>query len=174
MAQFTFQSFWGQFGWMSIVLDRRFYILFLAITTISAVLSMAWWLHGLSAWNRLKARIAAAPPDQSPLTSSGASMLWSPFLVLTRAQSLALDMLALLALGALLGFIWYNLQFVQHQGRYLYSGLIPIGTALALGWHFIASRKARVLPWLWALLLLGFLALDAHLLLRVILPNMRG
>ena len=166
MAQFTFQSFWGQFGWMSIVLDRRFYLLFLAITVVSTALYLAWWLHGLSARRRLQGKTT---------TRSGAS-IYSPFLVLTREQSLALDMLALLALGALLGFIWYNLQFVQHQGRYLYSGLIPIGTALALGWHFVFSRNAlavRLQGWLWAALLLAFIALDAHLLFRVILPAMR-
>lgn len=163
MGQFTFQSFWGQFGWMSIVLDRRFYLLFLAVTVISTGLYLAWWLHGLSASRRLKGKTT---------TSTGAS-IYSPFLVLTREQTLALDMLALLALGALLGFIWYNLQFVQHQGRYLYSGLIPIGTALALGWHFIFSRRVRIEQWLWAGLLVAFIALDAHLLFRVILPAMR-
>jgi Dolichyl-phosphate-mannose-protein mannosyltransferase len=163
MAQFTFQSFWGQFGWMSIVLDRRFYLLFLAVTLISTVLFLAWWAHGLSARARLKGK---------ETTSTGAS-IYSPFLVLTREQTLALDLLALLALGALLGFIWYNLQFVQHQGRYLYSGLIPIGVGLSLGWHFIVSRRARLQQWLWLALLLGMIALDAHLLFRVILPAMR-
>jgi 4-amino-4-deoxy-L-arabinose transferase-like glycosyltransferase len=165
MAQFTFQSFWGQFGWMSIVIDRRFYVLFLAVTAISTVLFLAWWAHGLSAKSRLKGK---------ETTSTGAS-IYSPYLVLTRQQTLALDMLALLALCALLGFIWYNLQFVQHQGRYLFSGLIPIAAALSLGWHFVLSRKgARLLPWLWLALLLGFIALDAHMLFRVILPAMRG
>jgi 4-amino-4-deoxy-L-arabinose transferase-like glycosyltransferase len=167
MGQFTFQSFWGQFGWMSIVIDRRFYILFLAITVISTVLFMAWWVHGLSAKHRLSGKTE---------TSTGAS-IYSPWLVLTREQTLALDMLAVLAVGALFGFIWYNLQFVQHQGRYLYSGLIPIAVALSLGWHFIFSRKAlalRIQGWLWLGLLLAFIALDAHMLFRVILPAMRG
>lgn len=167
MAQFTFQSFWGQFGWMSIVLDRRFYLLFLAITVASVLLFLAWWLHGLSAKRRLKGKTQ---------TSTDAS-IYSPFLVLTREQQLALDMLAVLALGAVGGFIWYNLQFVQHQGRYLYSGLIPIGLGMSLGWHFILSRKAlavRLQQWLWLALLLAFIALDAHLLFRVILPAMHA
>jgi hypothetical protein len=79
-----------------------------------------------------------------------------------------------LALGAVLGFAWYNLQFVQHQGRYLYPGLIPIATGFSLGWHFIVSRKERIQRWLWLALVLAFIALDAHLLFRVILPAMRG
>ena len=128
---------------------------------------MAWWVHGLSAKRRLRGKTE---------TSTGVS-IYSPWLVLTREQTLALDMLAVLALGAVLGFIWYNLQFVQHQGRYLYSGLIPISVALSLGWHFVFSRKAlavRLQRWLWLALLLAFIALDAHLLFRVILPAMRG
>ncbi|HEY3290324.1 MAG TPA: glycosyltransferase family 39 protein [Anaerolineae bacterium] len=167
MAQFTFQSFWGKFGWMSIVLDRRFYLMFLGVTVVSVVLFLAWWAHGLSAQRRLKGKTE---------TTSGAS-IYSPWLVLTHEQKLALDMLAVLALGAVAGFIWYNLQFVQHQGRYLYSGLIPIGLGISLGWHFILSRRAlalRLQRWLWLALLLAFVALDAHLLFRVILPAMHA
>ncbi|MCL5997829.1 MAG: glycosyltransferase family 39 protein [Chloroflexi bacterium] len=164
MVETTFQSFWGQFGWMSIVIDRRLYLLFLAASAVSALLFLAWWVHGLSAKARLKGHAT---------TSTGAG-IYSPYLVLTREQTLALDMLAVLALGALLGFIWYNLQFVQHQGRYLFSGLIPIATALSLGWHFIVSRKPWVERWLWLALLLAFIALDGHMLFRVILPTMQG
>ena len=163
MAQFTFQSFWGQFGWMSIVLDQRFYWLFGAVTGASMLLFLAWWLHSLSAWRRLRGKAS---------TSRGDS-IYSPWLVLTREQTIALELLALLALGALFGFIWYNLQFVQHQGRYLYMGLIPIGLAFSLGWHFILSRQAFLQRWLWLALVLAFVALDGHLLFRVILPAMR-
>ncbi len=167
MGQFTFQSFWGQFGWMSIVIDQRFYILFLGITAISTALFLAWWLHGQSAIRRLKDKTQTRTGDT----------IYTPWLVLTREQTLALDLLAVLALGALAGFIWYNLQFVQHQGRYLYSGLIPTGMALSLGWHFALSRNRlalRVQSWLWLALLLAFIALNGHMLFRVILPAMRG
>lgn len=151
MAQFTFQSFWAQFGWMSITIDPRLYMLLLAVTGVSAVLFMAWWFGR-------KATGAAEVP-------------------LTSATNASLTLLALLALGALLGFIWYNLQFVQHQGRYLYGALIPIATALALGWHWALGRikpLQRWLPWLWVALLVAFIALDAHLIFRVMLPAMRG
>lgn len=164
MVEFTFHSFWGQFGWMSIVLDQRFYWLFGAITIASTLLFLAWWVHSLSAWRRLRNKTA---------TSRGES-IYSPWLVLTREQTIALEVLAILAVGTILGFIWYNLQFVQHQGRYLYMGLIPIGTAFSLGWHFILSRQARLQRWLWLALVVAFIALDAHLLFRVILPAMLG
>jgi hypothetical protein len=32
--------------------------------------------------------------------------------------------------------IWYNLTFVQHQGRYLFPALIPISVGLAAGLAF--------------------------------------
>ncbi len=163
MAQFTFQSFWGQFGWMSIVLDRRFYWLFLAVTAISTLLFLAWWLHSLSAWRRLRGK----------QTTSRGQSVYSPFLVLTREQTIALETLGVLMIGTLLAFIWYNLQFVQHQGRYLYMGLISIATAFSLGWHFIVSRQLRLQRWLWLAMVIAFIALDAHLLFRVILPAMR-
>jgi hypothetical protein len=164
MVQFTFQSFWGQFGWMSIVLDQRFYWLFDAVSIASTLLFLAWWLHSLSAWKRLQGK---------PTTARGES-IYSPRLVLTREQTIALETLAILAVGTLLGFVWYNLQFVQHQGRYLFMGLISIGTAFSLGWHFILSRQPRLQRWLWLALVLAFIALDAHLLFRVILPAMLG
>jgi hypothetical protein len=33
------------------------------------------------------------------------------------------------------GYVGYNLKFVQHQGRYFFWGLLPIGTVVALGWR---------------------------------------
>ena len=164
MVEFTFQSFWGQFGWMSIVLDQRFYWLFGTITIASTLLFLAWWVHSLSAWRRLR----------NKTTTSRGESIYSPWLVLTREQTIALEVLALLAVGTVLGFIWYNLQFVQHQGRYLYMGLISIGMAFSLGWHFILSRQPRLQRWLWLALVVAFIALDAHLLFRVILPAMLG
>ena len=105
-------------------------------------------------------------------TKSGASV-YSPYLVLTQSQSRQLTTLALLALLTLLSFIWYNLQFVQAQGRYLYSALIPISLAFALGWGFILSRREAVARWTWLVLLVALAALDVYALLRVILPAMK-
>jgi len=141
MAQTTFQSFWGQFGWMSVVLDTRFYLALLAFTAVSAALFLAWWISS--------ARRGLAAPQRSALT-----------------------LFAALALGGLLGFAWYNLQFVQHQGRYLYPGLAPIATGLSLGWHFPLSRWPRLRNWAWLAGLLALAAFDVYLLWRVILPAM--
>lgn len=162
LLQTTFQSFWGQFGWMSIPLDRRIYLALLVFTLVSATLFLAWWIHGRAARRRLSRQMRARADDG----------LYSPYLLLTTQQSRALALLASVALFTLLADAWYNLQFVQHQGRYLYPALIPIATACALGWGFLFSRREAIGRWLWPALLIGLAALDAYLLFRVILPGM--
>jgi hypothetical protein len=54
-------------------------------------------------------------------------------------------------------YLWYNTQFVQHQGRYLFTALIAIGLAVALGWRE-ALRRERAWP-LAAVLLVGAVVL---------------
>ena len=56
-------------------------------------------------------------------------------------------MLMLLSvLLTLLTYAWYNTQFVQHQGRYLFTALIPVAIAFALGWEAaIWPRASRIL-----------------------------
>ena len=65
----------------------------------------------------------------------------------------------------LAAYLWYNTQFVQHQGRYLFTALVPIGLAAALGWRE-ALRRERAWP-LAAALLVGAAALR----LAGLLPN---
>jgi hypothetical protein len=45
-----------------------------------------------------------------------------------------------------LGYTWYNLEFVQFQGRYLFPALIPLGLFFSLGLHEAFSRR-----WAWGL-----------------------
>jgi hypothetical protein len=144
LLRVTFQSFWGQFGWMSITLSNRFYLGFLAFTLLSAVFFVLWWRHA-----------------QSSQTE-------------TPGQKKALTLMAMLAGMAVLAFAWYNLQFEQHQGRYLYPALIPIAMAMSLGWHFVLRRFALAQQWLWLGFAVVFAALDVYLLLRVILPQMKA
>jgi hypothetical protein len=90
----------------------------------------------------------------------------------TERQSRQLTLLAFLALLTLLAFIWYNTQFVQHQGRYLFPALIPVGLALGLGWSIVAARWPDLLRWLWLAPLVILAALDFYALFRVALPQM--
>ena len=55
-------------------------------------------------------------------------------------------LLALSTLLTLLVYAWYNTQFVQHQGRYLFTALIPIALAFVAGWD--GAIRPRTGRWL--------------------------
>jgi 4-amino-4-deoxy-L-arabinose transferase-like glycosyltransferase len=138
--RFTFQSFWGQFGWMGVVLPARIYQA-LAVLSALLVIGFLWWLFD---------------PRRPRLTS---------------LQHIRLLLLLASCLLTSLSFLWYNLNFVQHQGRYLFPALIPLGTAAALG----LSTVARVLPeriraWAIGALFAGLAALDVYCLFKFIIP----
>ncbi len=122
----TFHSFWGQFGWMGVPIDARLYQ-GLAIWSGVAVAGLAAWAVGA----RQQARKGRRP---------------------ARWQATAGGLLALLALFSVTGYLWYNVQFVQYQGRYLFTALVPISLAAAVGWRE-ALRPERA--WLLAVLLIG-------------------
>jgi 4-amino-4-deoxy-L-arabinose transferase-like glycosyltransferase len=140
--RFTFQSFWGQFGWMGVVLPARIYQ---ALALLSALLIIGFIIHLLQ--QRRPSQSPNPPVPQSP------------------------NLLALFAVLTFLSFVWYNLTFVQHQGRYLFPALIPIGTAAALGLSalvIILPRRWR--PWAIAALFAGLAALDVYCLFKFIIP----
>ena len=101
---FTFKSFWGVFGWLGVFMDGRVYTL-LGLLSILVVVGL------LSQWRRLRR----------------AELTISPF------QKRGLVLLGLQALIVLITYIWYNLEFVQHQGRYLFPALVAISIGFALG-----------------------------------------
>jgi 4-amino-4-deoxy-L-arabinose transferase-like glycosyltransferase len=101
---------------------------------------------------------------------------------------LLLSLLFVLTVG---GYLYYNVTFVQHQGRYLFPALIPIGLAFAIGWwqmlEKIKSLMARPLarstrdwtPWLdqaqliiFALIFIYLARLDLVALQRYIVPSL--
>jgi 4-amino-4-deoxy-L-arabinose transferase-like glycosyltransferase len=110
-VQTTFHSFWGQFGWMGVLMDERIYL-------VLGILSAAVGLGLITALPRV-------------------------------LRDDAFVFVALLSLSFLLTFalyIWYNLTFVQHQGRYLFPALVPISCAFAAGLsHALRPRLARIL-----------------------------
>jgi 4-amino-4-deoxy-L-arabinose transferase-like glycosyltransferase len=106
----------------------------------------------------------------------------------SRYGGLLLTLLFVLTVG---GYLYYNLTFVQHQGRYLFPALIPIGLAVSIGWdHILGQLKAGLLkltarsqrdwtPWLdeaqlilFALIFIYLARLDLVALQRYILPNL--
>ncbi len=109
----TFQSFWGQFGWMAVPFHPPVY---LALGVVSATLA-----GGFLGWLVDHRRQPLTPPQRDGLL-----------------------LLAVSALLTLAAYLWYNLTFVQHQGRYLFPALIPLALAAALGLEWLlAPRIAR-------------------------------
>ena len=151
--QTTFQSFWGQFGWMGVVMDQRVY---LALLVFSAGLLLGLAGTAVDYW-RSGQRLR---PEQADLT-----------VVLAFALVLAVAV-----------YLYYNLTFVQFQGRYLYPALpiIALGAALALRqWArwltaWLRPQHPAVRQWAaWALPLvpIGLMAaLDVFALYRFIIP----
>lgn len=124
----TFQSFWAQFGWMGILIDSRLYgVLALFSVLIALGVLLAGWRLG-----RGEVR-------------------------LTTQQKASLGVLGLSGLTTVAGYLWYNLQFVQHQGRYLFPALIPIGLLAAIGMRELCSRRGSLIAA--CVLAAGFLAL---------------
>ncbi|MGQ9715347.1 MAG: DUF2142 domain-containing protein [Anaerolineae bacterium] len=107
----TFHSFWGQFGWMGVLLDARLY-------AALGVLSLAVGL-GLGAWAWRMRRTSFRRPQVRVAAWLG---LW---LFLTACT-----------------YLWYNAEFVQHQGRYLFPALVPLGLAFACGWQELERPPA--------------------------------
>ena len=106
----TFRSFWAVFGWMGILVDQRIYLI---LALLCAVVGLGLVLFVIKSVRRR---------------------------TLSSSQRTVLGLLALSAFFTLLSYIWYNLKFVQHQGRYLFPALIPIGLAFALGLREILAR----------------------------------
>jgi len=122
----SFQSFWGQFGWMGVVLHIRFYLAWALLCGLTVI--------GLGAY--LVRSFRDARPMPSP-TKRGLALLlgW--------------------ALLTGLGYIWWNTRYVQHQGRYLFPALAPSGLAFTLGLREILGYVSRIALAVLAVLALG-------------------
>lgn len=71
--------------------------------------------------------------------------------------------------------IYYNTQFVQFQGRYMFAMLIPLGVTVALGLDGLRAQLPVIKAWPWVLpvaLTVSMVALDVWLLARVIIPQL--
>jgi 4-amino-4-deoxy-L-arabinose transferase-like glycosyltransferase len=112
--QFTFQSFWGMFGWMGVVLDTRIYQ---ALAVLTGTLALGFGLH------LIRHRI-----------------LWH-----RRAMAAAPWLLAFSAALTAGGYLWYNVTFVQHQGRYLFPALIPLSLGAGVALSELARPRAALI-----------------------------
>ncbi len=187
----TYRSFWGQFGWMSTPMPDREYLL-LGMISIIALLGWIWWLIGRmkDAPRRTRhvvpaTRQASGPPMQS--IGHGQSGRIKKVFHLSPAATI-LVVWFVLTVG---GYVYYNVTFVQHQGRYLFPALIPLGLAFAIGWWQVVDQLKRSVtrllarstrdwtPWLdqaqlviFALVFIYLARLDLVALQRYIIPNL--
>ncbi|MFQ5594368.1 MAG: hypothetical protein ACE5HA_09485 [Anaerolineae bacterium] len=138
---FTFKSFWGVFGWMGVFMDQRIYTGLLIATLLGVAGCLLFLIRSLR------------DPDR-----------------LSRRQWASLGLLALSIILTFGAYVWYNLTFVQHQGRYLFPALVPIALFAALGFRELVPRAVQ--PTALGLLVAGLVALDLISLMWFIMPNL--
>jgi hypothetical protein len=141
----TFNSFWGQFGWMALPLQDWMYRVFQAVMVAAA--------------GGLVVDAVALRRDGGRARAAYVRRAW-----------LVMGAVMLLALAA---YIFYNAEFLQFQGRYLFPALIPLALLLALGldaWRRWLLPHVRLAQWLPLGVCLLLAALDIYLIWRVIPP----
>ena len=87
----------------------------------------------------------------------------------------ALVGVAAVILLAFAAYIFYNTEFLQLQGRYLFPALIPLGLLLALGVDAWRRWLLAWLPgaqWLAVMVFLLLAVFDLYLIWRVIPPGL--
>lgn len=137
-----FKSFWGQFGWMGVVLDERIYF---ALGLVSALAGLGLLLF---LWRVVVDKSLLSPHQRASLAIMGTAI-------------------ALVAVQ----LAYYNLTFIQAQGRYLYPALLPIALFYLLGLRELMSTiHARLLL---ALSIGGLALLNFVALTRVVIPYFR-
>jgi len=144
----TFKSFWGQFGWMALPLDQ---VLGGWIYRGFALLVIA----GVSGALLAMARRRSA--DDEPPAAAGWLILLTTLLIV------------------LLQFGYYNLEFQQWQGRYVFPALIPTACILVFGvdtWRARLLSRWNAARWLTPLAMSSLFVLDLYLLARVIVPGL--
>jgi hypothetical protein len=141
----TFHSFWGQFGWMGVPMNERYYGA-LAILSLAAGIGFIWSLA-----RNIKFQISNFKASTALSNLKFAIRYW--------VFEIWPLMFLLWFLASAAGYIWYNTKYVQFQGRYLFPALIPIGLMLTMG----LRQWTTLLPRAWrdAALAIPFAALAA-------------
>ena len=148
----TYQSFWGQFGWMGVPMPPREYIAIGAFLLIA----LAGFVLLVTAYRRR--------------------------LALNVYQRAGIGVMVLGALATLAGYVYYNVTFVQFQGRYLFPLLIPFALFVVLGLTgvqyilevWLKGRAwDRRLNWLPVIGVSWMPLLSLFALFNYVLPNLR-
>jgi hypothetical protein len=187
----TFQSFWGQFGWMGVVLDVRIYqglLIFSALAVFGAVWRLIEALRsGLEARQRDALLILGAAGGLTVLMYVGYNLTYVqhqgrylfpalPIVALASAHGWRRLTEKRLAVGTAIGLL---LIAVVVGGVGLLAGDVPMWSTLILAAFSAALLTIGMLPELWhrlagAGLLAGFVALDLWSLFGFIIPILTG
>ena len=148
----TFNSFWGQFGWMALPLPGWLYPIFLALLLVGG--------SGLAlpVFRRGHGNAVSLQSHMEQWRRSG----WI--------------ILGLTVILAILAYLYYNTEFLQLQGRYLFSGIVPFAIGMALGvdgWRQLLLGRFGMMRWLTVGVFLLLVPLDIYLILRVIEPLLK-
>ena len=139
-VEWTFKSFVGVFGWMGAWLDTRVYF---ALALLGGIVAGGHLVRAAYCVLRIpyseKAMDSADNPHYTLRNTQHATRNMHYAL---RTTHYAVRLLALSALLTFLIYAWYNTQFLQHQGRYLFTALIPVALAFALGWDRVVRPGA--------------------------------
>ncbi len=149
-ARVTYQSFWGQFGWMGVPMPARDYLL----------------LGLFSLWALAGAVLLARGRGVLSMVGQQRGAVW---------------ILAWASLATLLEYGYYNLTFVQFQGRYLFPAMISIALVVGIGgWGWSATLRRwlggevweRRLAWLPVAAVAWMPPYAVWALLRYVIPNL--
>lgn len=140
----TFQSFWGQFGWMAVPLQNSWYAVILGVMIVS---------------------LAGYVVNFTPSASFGDT---SPILGEDNKRSGILLLMIALILG-ILAYLYYNSEFQQYQARYMFPVLIVFGMVLMTGLESWRERFFKV-RYEWSLMgiMIALALFDIYLIWRVI------
>ena len=90
----------------------------------------------------------------------------------SKEQRNAWMILVSVTLLSILAYLYYNSEFQQHQGRYMFTLLIPLGIWLALGVDAWRQFVPRLTPLVVPGVFFAFAVFDVYMLWRVIVPNL--
>ncbi|MEN8097986.1 MAG: glycosyltransferase family 39 protein [Chloroflexota bacterium] len=110
-ATFTFQSFWGMFGWMAVPMSPRVYQVLAIASSVILSATALWFLDEVRSKRLFRGENA---------------LIW--LLLLSLAITSA-------------GYLWWNISYVQHQGRYLYPALVPIAVFVGIGFESLFEMR---------------------------------
>ncbi len=170
---FTFDSFWGVFGWMGAFMDRRIYAV-LAVASVAMTIGCAGYLR--RAWRagrdgrggrEVRGVVGARGADATVGDAGAVDAAAERAGDVGPLQRDAVVVLGLVVATTVAGFVWYNLSFVQHQGRYLFPALVPIACGAMLGlreWGRWLSRAIGRPAWADGIAAAAISAFDAGLL----------